>query len=407
MVNGLLQYWIWLSTRKYLSCERQLALMEHFGSPQEVFLADEAALASSGLELKRRELDALADKDLSDSDAILARCDETRISVLTWQDACYPERLKNISNPPLVLYYEGTFPMLDEQVSIAMVGSRRASAYGLMHTKRLGYQLGRSKIVVVSGGARGADTQALLGAMTAGYPVIAVLGCGTDVTYPAENKVLLDDIRKHGCLLSEYPPGTPPLGEHFPVRNRIISGLCQGVLVVEAPVESGAMITARHALDEGRDVFTIPANLGAEASTGNLSLLKSGAILVESSYDVLKEYAGRYPYLNTDYEPKPAVQEQGSGINAYEPSVKPKGNAPKSTAALEEAIKTVSEEEAALLRLLANGPMDVDSIIEHSTIPPAQVSGTATLLEIRGYLKRYPGHRFGLSEKLITEDSNG
>ena len=403
----MLQYWIWLSTRKYLGCERQLALLERFGSPQEVFLADETALTSA-FDLRKRELESLTDKDLTASNAILSRCDEKRISILTWQDACYPERLKNISNPPLVLYYEGTFPMLDEQVSIAMVGSRRASAYGLMHAKRLGYQLGRSKIVVVSGGARGADTQALLGAMTAGYPAIAVLGCGTDVAYPAENRVLFDDIRKHGCLISEYPPSTPPLGEHFPVRNRIISGLCQGVLVVEAPRESGAMITARHALDEGRDVFTIPANLGSEVSTGNMSLLKSGAILVESSYDVLKEYVGRYPGLNTDYEPTPSVQERSlSDPDVYTPSANMRAASPKSAAALEAAIKTVSAEEASLLRLLANGPMDVDSIIERTTIPSAQVSGTATLLEIRGYLKRYPGHRFGLSEKLITEDPNG
>ena len=393
----MLQYWIWLSTRKFLSCERQLALLERFCSPQEVFLADEKALKAA-LDLKPRELASLCDKDLSSADAILSRCDEKRVSVLTWQDACYPERLKNITNPPLILYYEGTFPMLDEQVTIAVVGSRRASAYGLMHAKRLGYQLGRSKIVVVSGGARGADTQALLGAMTAGYPVIAVLGCGTDVAYPSENRVLFEDIRKRGCLISEYPPGTPPLSEHFPVRNRILCGLCQGVLVIEAPKESGAMITARLALDEGRDVFAIPANLGVESAAGNLSLLKSGAILVESSYDVLKEYAGRYPGLDTDYEPAPAPTEQTKA---------PPPRASSNGAALAEAIKTVSAEEAVLLRLLADGPLDVDSIIDRSTIPSAQVSGTVTLLEIRGYLKRYPGHRFGLSEKLTTEDSHG
>ncbi len=398
----MLQYWIWLSTRKYLSCERQLKLLERFGSPQEVFLADADALKAA-LDLKPRELASLCEKDLTAADAILARCDEKRVSVLTWQDACYPERLKNIANPPLILYYEGTFPMLDEQVSVAVVGSRRASAYGLMHAKRLGYQLGRSRIVVVSGGARGADTQALLGAMTAGYPVIAVLGCGTDVVYPAENKILFEDIRKHGCLISEYPPGTPPLGEHFPVRNRILCGLCQGVLVVEAPKESGAMITARLALDEGRDVFTIPANLGVDSATGNLSLLKSGAILVESSYDILKEYAGRYAGLDTSYEPAAAPPDR---VEAEARPPAPASDGP-SKKALEEAIKTVSEDEATLLRLLADGPLDADSIIERSSIQSGQVSGTVTLLEIRGYLKRYPGHRFGLSEKLTTEDSHG
>ncbi len=398
---ALLQYWIWLSTRKYLRGERQLALLERFGSPQEVYLADADALKAAA-ELQQRELASLCDKDLTAAKSILARCDEKRISILTWQDANYPERLKNIANPPLMLYYEGTFPKLDDHVSIAVVGSRHASAYGLMHAKRLGYQLARSRIVVVSGGARGADTQALLGALTGDHPVIAVLGCGTDVAYPAENKVLFDDIRRRGCLISEYPPGTPPLGEHFPIRNRILCGLCQGVLLVEAPRQSGAMITARIALEEGRDVFTIPANLGTDSASGNISLLKSGAILVESSYDILNEYAGRYAGLDTTYEPTPAPPTENE--TPAQPRPAP-GKVVKT--ALEDAIRGVSEEEAALLRLLADGPLDADSIIERSSIPAGQVSGTVTLLEIRGYLRRYPGHRFGLSDKLTTEDSHG
>ncbi|MEI3089308.1 MAG: DNA-processing protein DprA [Oscillospiraceae bacterium] len=177
----------------------------------------------------------LEDKDLTEPRRILSECHRKSIHILTWQDAAYPARLRSIDDPPLLLYYQGTLPDIDAEPVIAMVGTRHASLYGLQQGKMLGYQMGRLGAIVASGGADGVDTVCLTGALTAGGPVIAVLGCGVDVAYPAKNRGLFEDIRYHGCLISEFPPGTPPYPDNFPVRNRILSGISVGVVVVEAP----------------------------------------------------------------------------------------------------------------------------------------------------------------------------
>ena len=221
------------------------AALRRFGSPEAVFYAD--AEAYRGIEgLKNAE--PLEDKDLAEPRRILSECHRKSIHILTWQDAAYPARLRSIDDPPLLLYYQGTLPDIDAEPVIAMVGTRHASLYGLQQGKMLGYQMGRLGAIVASGGADGVDTVCLTGALTAGGPVIAVLGCGVDVAYPAKNRGLFEDIRYHGCLISEFPPGTPPYPDNFPVRNRILSGISVGVVVVEAPKKSGALITASRAL---------------------------------------------------------------------------------------------------------------------------------------------------------------
>ena len=255
----MLKYWIWLSTREGVSNVQALSLLSRLGSAAAIYQADEDALKDAD---GRSVPASLLDKSLTGAEIILQQCYQKNIHVMTIQDAQYPARLRVISDPPIVLYYKGVFPAIDTSPVIAMVGTRKASAYGLMQAKRLGYQVAKSGGIVVSGGADGIDTMCLTGALTADRPVIAVLGCGVDVVYPAGNRVLFEDIAAHGCLLSEYPPQTPALGSHFPVRNRIISALSLGVVVVEAPKRSGALITANRALEQGRDVFTVPGNVG-------------------------------------------------------------------------------------------------------------------------------------------------
>lgn len=212
----MLRYWVWLSTRKAIGRAGMLAALRHFGTPEAVYLADEQSLREvEGL----RKTESLLDKDLTQTDRILNDCYRLNIHILTWQDAQYPQRLRNIPDPPVLLYYQGTFPAVDSELIIAMVGTRRASVYGMIQAKQLGNELGRYGAIVASGGAEGIDTMALRGALGSGKAVIAVLGGGHDRLYPAKNRELFADVRAHGCLLSEYPPGTPPLGEHFPVRN--------------------------------------------------------------------------------------------------------------------------------------------------------------------------------------------
>ncbi|MFQ8765912.1 MAG: DNA-processing protein DprA [Oscillospiraceae bacterium] len=283
----MLKYWIWLSTREGVSNVQALSLLSRLGSAAAIYQADEDALKDAD---GRSVPASLLDKSLTGAEIILQQCYQKNIHVMTIQDAQYPARLRVISDPPIVLYYKGVFPAIDTSPVIAMVGTRKASAYGLMQAKRLGYQVAKSGGIVVSGGADGIDTMCLTGALTADRPVIAVLGCGVDVVYPAGNRVLFEDIAAHGCLLSEYPPQTPALGSHFPVRNRIISALSLGVVVVEAPKRSGALITANRALEQGRDVFTVPGNVGTATCEGNIQLLREGAIVVEDGWDIMKEY---------------------------------------------------------------------------------------------------------------------
>lgn len=296
----MLKYWIWLSTRQNVSGAQAIALLSRFGSAVAIYQADEEAL--------KRGSDApvppsLLDKSLTGAEVILQQCYQKNIHVMTIQDAQYPARLRSIDDPPIVLYYKGVFPAIDTSPVIAMVGTRKASAYGLMQAKRLGYQVAKCGGMVVSGGAEGIDTMCLTGALSANRPVIAVLGGGVDVVYPASNRTLFEDIAFHGCLISEYPPQTPALGSHFPVRNRIISALSLGVVVVEAPKRSGALITANRALEQGRDVFTVPGNVGTATCEGNIQLLREGAIVVEDGWDIMKEYVHLYPDL-VSHQPK-------------------------------------------------------------------------------------------------------
>ena len=301
----MLKYWLWLATRRGLGKNGALAVLRQFGTPEAAFCADEAAVRS--LESIKNPA-SLLDKEMHEAEEILRLCYQKNIHILTFADAAYPERLRNIDDPPLLLYYQGVIPAIDTEPVIAVVGTRKASAYGLLQAKQLGYQLGKLGAVVVSGGAAGIDTLALKGALTAGRPVMAVLGCGCDVDYPRQNHDLFEDIRRHGCLLSEYPPQTPPLPEHFPVRNRILSGIALGVLVVEAPKRSGALNTAHHAYNQGRDLFAVPGNVGIPTCAGNLQLLKEGASVVEEGWDVMKEYVHLYPELVAP-QPKPVPME--------------------------------------------------------------------------------------------------
>lgn len=286
-------YWLWLTTRKGIGNRGILRILSYFETPEDVYRASEAEYRLAGL--NPTEIAALEDKSLDEPRKILRQCYDRNIHILTLQDAAYSNRLRNIPDPPAVLYYSGVLPALDDEPLVAVIGSRKSSAYGLSCAKRLGYQIATCGGLVVSGLAMGGDAMAMIGAVSAGKPVLGVLGCGVDVVYPKCNRHLYDDVLRHGCLISEYPPGTPPKPGHFPARNRIISGLSLGVVVVEAPQKSGTLITAEFALEQGRDLFVVPGNIGLACCAGSNRLLKEGAALVENGWDVMREYAAQYP----------------------------------------------------------------------------------------------------------------
>lgn len=405
----MLVHWIWLATREALGDRGRRILLERFRDAEDIFFAqaEEYGVADVSAEASA----SLCDKDLTQAEQILSDCKRENIHILTWQDAAYPRRLRNIADPPTVLYYKGTLPEFDGLPLIAVVGTRDASAYGLSTAKRMGYQIASCGGIVVSGMAYGVDGMAMRGALTADASVVGVLGCGADIVYPAANRALFADVEQRGCLLTEFPPGTPPIGWNFPRRNRIISGLSCGVLVVEAPEKSGALITARQAADQGRDVFVVPGNIDVESCRGSNALLRDGAIAVSSGWDILSEYQAQFPdkiRKNT----RPSVQtvypdeiEQAQQEKPLKVAQKPKMPKEKRRRAAEKTeqsdarpqpMPTLSAEEEQIVALLRQNVTLVDDIMAQTELSAGQVLACLTLLEIKGVLKRLPGKRVEL-----------
>lgn len=407
-------YWIWLTTLSGLTPQSQLRLIEHFGSPEAVFrAAPEAFRRIEGVQ--KKELYALQFRDLRRAETVLENCRRMHISIITMEDAGYPQRLRHIDVPPLVLYYRGTLLPFDDLPVVAVVGSRKSSRYGQTEALRFGYELAGCGGTVVSGAARGVDSRALEGALRAGAQVAAVLGNGLDIVYPPENGKLYQAIMSHGCLISEYVPGTPPYGKNFPKRNRIMSGLSLGVVVVEAGKRSGSLITARLALEQGRDVFAVPGNLGEACCEGSNQLLQEGASLVTSGWDVLEIYQARFPSQLQPLDrqqrmPAPQDRQQLSPkqstleleMKNRQESREIPSNAEKridnaqkrNYIDLQQVKQNMTEDEQQLIDLLGNGKMHVDEIIDRSGLPAARVSSALTLLEVRGHVTRHSGNWF-------------
>ena len=282
----MLLYWLWLANRPNVSDGVKCALMRQFSDPQDVYFASEEELRQVP-GMTRQALEALKGRDLEEAEKILEDCARLNIQVLTMKDDRYPQRLRGIYDAPVLLYYKGTLPELDRLASVGVVGTRKPSVYGLQMAQRMGAALASGGALVVSGLAEGIDGAAMLGALNPGVAAVGVLGCGADVVYPKSNRELFLQTECQGCILTEYAPGTPPHGWNFPRRNRIISGLSCGVGVVEAPEKSGALLTARMALDQGRDVFVIPGNVDMPGFVGSNRLLRDGAIAVSTGEDVL------------------------------------------------------------------------------------------------------------------------
>lgn len=286
MSCGLYDVWLSLHMQPGESVHR--SLFEVFGSAYDVYSADAGAYEAAGIP---EPLAAkLCDKSLERPVAIMDYC--TRAGVALATEGCdgYPARLADIANPPYLLYIRGKMPDIDSCVSISVVGTRSMSEYGKRAAYKISYELSAAGAVIVSGMALGIDSVAACAALDSGGQTVAVLGCGVDMAYPAQHKRLMDSIIAHGAVISEFAPGTRPDGRNFPLRNRIISGLGLGTLVVEADTQSGALITARTALVQGRDIFAIPGNIGETNADGTNALLRDGANMVLSSRDIIRVY---------------------------------------------------------------------------------------------------------------------
>lgn len=303
--------WVWLSLACGAGSRVYNKLFASFSTLREIYDAPyERFLEINGVDASAAK--SLADKDTYMAEAVMAVCAKNGWGVLTYGDRVYPRRLKMLTDPPVVLYVRGNLLDLNDNVSVAVVGTRRMTEYGERMAYRLSYAMAAGGAVIVSGMALGCDAMAANGALDAGAPTVAVLGCGLDITYPPQHKTLADHIARSGMIITEYPPGSPPDGAHFPVRNRIISGLSQGTLVVEAPLRSGALITARTSVAQGRDIFAVPGEVGRENSAGCNELIKSGARAVTSAADILSVYEFVYPHRINVESAKKAERDLGS-----------------------------------------------------------------------------------------------
>ncbi|MBQ8497036.1 MAG: DNA-processing protein DprA [Clostridia bacterium] len=418
-----LVYWVWLSLRCGAGSELGTYLLNHFETPQDVYEANEETLRRvEGID--GNILAALLDRDLTYSEQIVEYCERVNVGIMTMHSSIYPERLRSIHAKPIVLYYRGKIPDIDDNVLIACVGMRKCSDIGAQTAYQLGKDLTHAGAIVVSGMALGIDAAAMNGAIDAGGHTIAVLGCGIDRAYPPENKDLMEKIAKTGTVITEFAPGTAPLGKHFPIRNRILSGLCQGTVVVEADSGSGSLITARNAVRQGRDIFAFPGNAGDPRSEGTNAMLKNGATLVTCAYDILVEYELLYPHrIFTEHismakfrkkvasPTEEILSEKTGGILRFErPNTpKPKKAKPissepdfplpvkksrpeRDTSGLEDYEKTVLsvisdvmsvEEISAALSRKTDVPTDTGKLL-----------GALTMLEIGGFLEALPGGSF-------------
>ena len=395
----MLLYWLWLAQCNEVKDGVKAALVRQFEDPERLFFAEKQEILDAEIEgLTGEHLDILLRHDLSAAEETLSDCAKAGLQVLTYDSPLYPRRLKAIYDPPIVLYYRGTLPDFDKLPTIGVVGTRHPSVYGRQAAKRLGGEIAAAGGLVVSGLAEGIDGAAMEAALSAGFPAVGVLGCGADVVYPRKHKALFQETERLGCILSEYAPGSPPLGWHFPRRNRIISGLSCGVVVVEAPERSGSLLTAKHALEQGRDVFVVPGNVDMESFRGSNRLLRSGAIAVSSGRDVMEEYDLLYPekLLPKKGLDKPKKAEKQEPKPEAPEILKKKtidnGNPPPYSGQ-NDILQGLSADEQTVMTAIGTGIESVDDVIAQTGLPSGKVLGILTMLEIRKKIVRHPGKR--------------
>lgn len=371
-----MQYLIWLGVTAGLPPEKCWALLARFGSGKAVFDAKPDELARA-LPLSTKEKLMLRRRDLKPAQHILSECARQNIRVMPITDPAYPQRLKAIYDPPVILYIRGTLPDLNVLPAVSVVGTRRCTPYGAVTAEKLAFGLSANGVVVVSGMAEGVDSAAHRGALRGGTPTVAVFGTAIDGCYPAANMGLLNEILRRGAAVSEYPPGAKTGRGSFPRRNRIMAGLSLGVAVAEAPEKSGSLITAGLALDQGRDVFAVPGGVDAPNSAGTNELIQRGAKLVRGAEDILCEYRGVYKFA----PPQPAMCGARESVAAvYE------------TAPKKKEIPAPCGDP--VLDALAMGPMPLDELLGQTGLSMSDALARLTLLELKGKIRQLPGKTF-------------
>lgn len=346
------KYWVGFNLIPGIGRVRFGRLIEHFGDLGNAWQADGTELTAAGLDTRSVRA-ILAARPALDLDAEMEKLERSGVRAIPQDDSLFPRRLREIYDSPPVLYVRGAFIPGDEW-ALAVVGTRRPTMYGREVAERLTTDLVRNDITIVSGLARGIDTIVHRAALAAGGRTVAVLASGVDIIYPPENRRLAEEIVQSGALVSDYPLGTKPRAEHFPRRNRIMSGLALGTLVIEAAENSGALITARMALEQDREVFAVPGSILSPASTGTNRLIRDGAKAVLGVEDILEE-------LNLSMIPRQLPLTE---------------------------VLPADETESLILRHLAQGPAHIDDLCRACSLPVSTLSSTLTLMELKGMVSQ-------------------
>lgn len=396
-----LKYWLWLSGCE-VSARAKAALFRHYGDAQQAYLAPKGDYRMvEGISPAEREI--LEKRELSIADRIYGECRRQFLDIITYQDAGYPKRLRNIYAPPAVLYVKGKLPNIDENAAIAVVGTRKASIYGIKMARNLANEIVRCGATVVSGLTRGIDAAAAEGALLADGIVVAVLG----TSHEKDRCPLSPDVAVKGAVISEYPPTMNMRNSFFRERNRISAGLSVGVVAVEAPESSGTALFVEEAVEQGKEIFAVPANADSVSSAGTLNMLKDGAKLVTCGYDVVSEF--EYLFPGRLHPPK-----GGSAVERYFPErektahrreTKDDGTTKKvidkkndrGYIDLKEQLSTLSETQLRIITAIDKNAGHIDDIIEATGLPTATVLAQLTVLEIKGFVRREAGRRISLN----------
>lgn len=371
-------YLMWLHL-KFKSIPLESAkLLSYFHSAEAVYKAKREDYESFGITNKFL-LKELEDKSLAKVNQEFKLAKENNVTILGYGTDAYPSILNEISDPPLILYVKGDASVLHRRNIFCIVGTRKCTAYGMSAALGISEQLARCGMVILSGVALGIDSGAHRGAVRAGGKTIGVMGCGLDVDYPAGNHDVKNDIISHGALISEFPFGTQPLPGNFPLRNRILSAFSLGVAVMEAGEKSGALITARYAAEQGRDVFALPGNISNPMSSGTNSLIRDGASLILSADDILCEYILRYPeyfdFKTSDDEPE--IQQIETATETLKSP-------------------SVYGDEKLIYAHLKNEPIHINALCRESGLDISKVQTLITMLQIKGKIKEHPGNYYSL-----------
>ncbi len=390
-----IEYWVWLSLALGTGM-RYDSVVDKYGNPRTFYETGEEGFRQLP-KVREETVKRLMKTTLGDAYRVMEKTEKLKGRIITFDSEEYPSRLRNIFAYPAVLYVRGELPDFDDNLYIAMVGTRKCSQYGINAAVKIAGELAAKGAVIVSGLAEGIDGAAHSAAITAGGKTVAVMATGLDRVYPTCNKGLFEKIVENGAVVTDYPPGAELSGRNFPVRNRLISGISSGTVIVEASMRSGALITANHAIEQGKDVFAVPGNIFRDNLAGNNMLLKQGAIPVTCAADILEEY--EYKYLDRiemsklKLEPR-AVKKSES--DKAEREKKTETNEEKKVPERRELPPEMSEESRMVYAVLEGKSKSTDDISAESGLPFHTVASALTELEIYGMVRSLPGNSFSL-----------